>query len=479
MLTEFEIGAIVALKRINNTPYTELTSEFDVSDSTLRSAFQRVQRAGHGDSLQELLAAASQHETETESHLRRAPKVPPGSTLSAKLRRDIMICGHERVNVAVSDILHEAGITLCEKTILRVAREHRGAEHPYAIVRGVQTKKPKLDEEDKYNRLDYADFLIAEFNLYFPRLIFVCYDETSKAIGGKNIRGGKRKISRPRGQNPNEIPVYKEPPAFSLMICAATSTDTTINYPQPCLVWAQDTDDDHEKTLRQVAKSNRKAREKVDAKRARAGQPGTAEYKALQELNQNILDSNKRARPSNKLQGLKGASLRRGIKHTMSPQQFFKYEEFVYKSGKGMGGIWYAENVLKKEVFPYYCAIRERHPGSRVFLVQDNVKLHKIGLRYCQSEIKELGIKFAPHPPNWPDLHPIEHCFGRLEGFLADYEVQGASKKDKKQAEEYIRQIWQEDESMRQYMADRLHPTYFKEVVRKVHKAEGGNNFTA
>ena len=86
-----------------------------------------------------------------------------------------------------------------------------------------------------------------------------------------------------------------------------------------------------------------------------------------------------------------------------------------------MSGLWYAERVLKAELFLYYCAVRDRNPNAQVYLVQDNVYLHGLGLRYCAPEIQELGIKFAPHPPNSPDLHLIERCFGRLSRFLEDY----------------------------------------------------------
>ena len=31
-----------------------------------------------------------------------------------------------------------------------------------------------------------------------------------------------------------------------------------------------------------------------------------------------------------------------------------------------MSGVWYAENILKKLLLPYYCAIRNNNPGSVV-----------------------------------------------------------------------------------------------------------------
>src|SRR4051812_46589567 len=99
-----------------------------------------------------------------------------------------------------------------------------------------------------------------------------------------------------------------------------------------------------------------------------------------------------------------------------------------------MSGLWYAENILKKHVFPYYNSVREHNPGSRVYLVQDNVHLYSLGMRYCAPEIEAQRIDVAPHSPNSPNLHPIELCFGELERFLDGYEVHSSSKEAKQMA---------------------------------------------
>ncbi|KAF1972278.1 hypothetical protein BU23DRAFT_165190 [Bimuria novae-zelandiae CBS 107.79] len=101
-----------------------------------------------------------------------------------------------------------------------------------------------------------------------------------------------------------------------------------------------------------------------------------------------------------------------------------------------MSGLWYAENILKDYVFPYYCSVRDHNPGAYVYLVQDNVYLHGLGLRYCAPEIEQYSIKFAPQPPNSPDLHLIERCFGRLEGFLDGFEVPSSSRASRQMAKD-------------------------------------------
>ena len=130
-------------------------------------------------------------------------------------------------------------------------------------------------------------------------------------------------------------------------------------------------------------------------------------------------------------------------------------------------------------MFPYYEAIRRNNPGCRVYLVQDNVYLHGLGIRYCAPEIKEKGILFAPHSPNSPDLHPIKRYFRRLEGFLDSFKVLSGGRESRQMAKDYIKEIWQHNKDMRRYMAEKLHPDYFFEVADKCLDAGGDNNFTA
>jgi len=199
----------------------------------------------------------------------------------------------------------------------------------------------------------------------------------------------------------------------------------------------------------------------------------------LAEINANIQQDNKEAVERNRADGRKGAALTKGTKRPKTAKNFFKEEEFVYKAGKGMSGLWYAESILKDYVFPYYCSVRDHNPTAYVYLVQDNVYLHGLGLRYCAPEIEQYSIKFAPQPPNSPDLHPIERCFGRLEAFLDGFDVPSGSKSSKQMAKDYIKDIWQHNENMRRYMAEKLHPQYFIEVADKCLEAGGNNNFTA
>jgi hypothetical protein len=111
--------------------------------------------------------------------------------------------------------------------------------------------------------------------------------------------------------------------------------------------------------------------------------------------------------------------------------------------------------------------------------VQDNVYLHGLRLRYCAPEIKEKDILLALHSLNSPDLHPIERCFGRLEGFLGDYKATSSSKAAKRMAKDHVQWVWQRDQEMRRFMEEHLNPKYFVQVANKCLEHGGNNNFTA
>ena len=106
----------------------------------------------------------------------------------------------------------------------------------------------------------------------------MCYDEKLTGISGVNNRGGKRLISRLRGVNSNKFAIHEDLAKFSLIVCAATSTDTNCKMDRPCIVWEQDTDELKEALTQKVLTANNKAKEKVYEKQARASQPGTAEH---------------------------------------------------------------------------------------------------------------------------------------------------------------------------------------------------------
>ncbi|KAF1355731.1 hypothetical protein EJ07DRAFT_182094 [Lizonia empirigonia] len=285
-LTEAQKGAIVALRQFSGTEFAFIAGAMGLNISTPQKVFSQVKKACAEASLEPSL-------TNLLATVNSTPIGPPGAQ----------------------------------------------PKHDYAIVRGVRPKKPELDDDDIRNRERYCAWIFFTYDRFAPRLIFVCYDETSKSIGGRNNRGGKQYVWRPRGAPANQYALPYRPPAFNLMICAATSSDTTLTSPKrPCLVWVAEEDEDREETLERVRRANEKARRLIENKRARAEVAGTQEERALREINQNITRNNKVAKAANKAAGVKGGAILKGVKNPVTPAKFFKYKDFIYKSGKGMNG---------------------------------------------------------------------------------------------------------------------------------------------
>ena len=215
--------SVITLRKINGMQYRDIEVETGVKESQACKIYNKAKREASNDDLRSLLATLSSK----SSRPGKKPKVANGSRLSARIRSEILDYGNYKMQDAVEDVLKEEGITLGRRQIEDIAYIYRDPDYDFAIVRGVRPKKPSLNESDRDLRIDYSYWLIASCIL-IPRLIFVSYDETSKTFGGNNIRGGKHKISRPKGRDANEFAIYKDPPFFKLSICAATSTNTTI-----------------------------------------------------------------------------------------------------------------------------------------------------------------------------------------------------------------------------------------------------------
>ena len=477
-ITVEQRAAIITLRFCCNLSYPEISSKLSINDKTCSNIYREVERrvGCENPTLIQLLQAVG-----PIKQVGRPVKVQQGSSLSAEIRADILRFYDLKPIDAVAQALRKHGITLSLPTIKNIMLDHRDERHPYAIVRGSQLQKPALDDDalddDALDeRRNYSKWLIREFNLHFPRIVFVSYDEISRTIGGSRS-SYKPRISRPRGADPYKYARPTEPPKFTLMICAATSSDTNCSMDRPCVIWEADTPEQSQDLRMRVTTANQSSKERIKNKQVQATIPGTAEERALREINSNLQRENKAAIARNREAGKKGASLRKGTHYQLKPEQFFKQEEFLYKEGKGMSGLWYAENILKKHLFPYYNSVREHNPGKRIYLIQDNVHLHGLGMRYCAPEIEAQQIHVAPLSPNSPDLHLIELCFGELVRRLDGFKVQSRSKEAKQMAIKHIQEIWQHDEEMRQFMADHLHPTAWVEVAEKCKVANGDNNF--
>ncbi|KAF2179742.1 hypothetical protein K469DRAFT_716110 [Zopfia rhizophila CBS 207.26] len=178
-VSQQEQASIITLRKISGRKFGEIADDLGVPESTASTVYYRARNRASGDDIHTMLAS-----------------IPPQSDRPGKKPK-----GDQKMVAAVRPVLQEVGINkLNRRQVENVAKEHRDPEHDYAIVRKVRPKKSKLDEEDKKQRVDYSQWLIDKYNLRFPKLIFVCYDETSKPFGGTNNCGGKQKISAPRAK---------------------------------------------------------------------------------------------------------------------------------------------------------------------------------------------------------------------------------------------------------------------------------------
>ncbi|KAF2190485.1 hypothetical protein K469DRAFT_386000 [Zopfia rhizophila CBS 207.26] len=233
-VSQQEQASIITLRKISGRKFGEIADDLGVPESTASTVYYRARNRAGGDDIHAMLASIPPQSDRPG----KKPKVENGSELSSRMRKAIIDKGDQKIVAAVRPVLQEVGINkLNRRQVENVAKEHRDPEHDYAIIRKVRPKKSKLDEEDKKQRVDYSQWLIDEYNLRFPKLIFVCYDETSKPFRGTNNRGGKQKISAPRGRNVdlNNFAVHVDSPRFSLMICAAVSSYVTCSYERPCI----------------------------------------------------------------------------------------------------------------------------------------------------------------------------------------------------------------------------------------------------
>lgn len=463
-------AAIITCRHLAGMEWPQIAGKLQISPAAAHRVYHKaLAEAGAGKdvNISSLLSTLQPSSFRKGPH----PKVNNGSSESRQIRQAILDNPDPPFHIAAGPKLDELGLQISPSTVRRVAREHTNDPvHPKPIKRLIRPKKPKLSMDHKQQRIQYSEWLNSTFKRLENRVIFVCYDETYKSFGGSVYRGKKR-VSMEQGSDPNELPFHEEDPKFQLMICAATST--YIHAKRPIKIWVQDDTTAKEALIAKIAKQAEKEGENVQQKRTRAYQEGTQEHRILQEANINIMRHNEQIKRVN-------PAARKGLKKLFTANRLFKPDKIKYsREQKGMNGPWYAENILRSLVFPYYHEIRRQNPDHTVFLIHDNVRIHRAAERYLKSLIEDQQILFAPHPPRSPDLHPIERCFGRLEAFLDDYKVSSSTQAEKQAAEAFVKELWQENTEMEEYMAYRLRVDSFKELASLCILHKGDNNFTA
>lgn len=89
--------------------------------------------------------------------------------------------------------------------------------------------------------------------------------------------------------------------------------------------------------------------------------------------------------------------------------------------------------------------MKQANPHKRVVIQEDNATPHQKARRLLQPEIYAKGIEFVKHPPNSPDLAPIETLQWEHEKRLDHFRfnVDNAKQSTKQQAIQLIKEVWQ------------------------------------
>lgn len=105
----------------------------------------------------------------------------------------------------------------------------------------------------------------------------------------------------------------------------------------------------------------------------------------------------------------------------LTPERLLPYQLHDPNEGfKKLNFVWYAFEVYRKLLFPYYREICRHNRGRRVVIQEDNHGPHlKARHQLLQPDIQQQGIVFANHPGNSPDLAPIEGLHSVHEKNLA------------------------------------------------------------
>ena len=210
------------------------------------------------------------------------------------------------------------------------------------------------------------------------------------------------------------------------------------------------------------------ADERVELQRQRAAEEGTEEFNQLQQINLAINAQNT-------------TLPRKNHKKAMTPPRLYPFKKIIRENEKGgMDFVWYAFEVLEKELFPYFNAVKANNPDADVYIIEDNLGSHGKARELLAAEIEKQGIKFVDvWPPNSPDLHRIEILFASLKREIRPYSltITSASKKIKAEAAAYIHSTWI-DSTEFQKAVERLYTVEaFQKVAQKAFDCGGNNDF--
>ena len=413
-------AAIVTMRVFYQEKYEDIERKIGVKASTSRNIFVGIRNRAGNDDFHELMA-----NLELARPIGRSPKVVNGTPESAAIRDLLM----EHPEQKFEEVGENFGIPLARSTIEKIAHEHRDPVHHYAIKRRIAQYKPPLDDDLKEWRLEYAQWALAELN---NGAIFIFSDETYPSFGGHPYK--KQRVTMGEGQPAEYAALHSEKPQFFWMEWAAIVFD--IEFEMPLVIWDKETIPERDESQQTLNAENVRMQEEVAAKCQRALQPGTQEYRELEEINANI----RRFNAERRAQGHTGQA---GFKKQKKPEQVWKYEPLTRSTQlKGIDWFLYRERILLPLLYPLCEAVMRKYPDRAVYLVEDNAGLHAKAAWVCEMDRQRRGIKKAPHPPNSPDLNQIEPLWDYQHTVMDRYEVQGSSQEEIDRMKDLCREEW-------------------------------------
>lgn len=230
----------------------------------------------------------------------------------------------------------------------------------------------------------------------------------------------------------------------------------------PYHIWEQETEADQERHKAIIDEENCISLERQAINHAQAAILGTWQYLALEEINENIEQQNKRE-----------GRIERRKRHRRGPQQEFKEEQFEHHSRGEINWVSYREKVLRLLLYPWIEQIQALTGMPLTFLVEDNTPCYQPVQRVDREKRTLRGIVTFNWPSESPDLNQIEPIWSDEKDEIATYQFTGASQETIRKAKETLIRVWEE---LAQAIIDRRCAT-FREKLEHCILHGGNNNF--
>lgn len=350
-----------------------------------------------------------------------------------------------------------------------------GAQQVYNVLQDPEQCAADVDDQRAYtrhrvyrrNELSAANisnrqaYLFEVEQLDQAEAIIICCDEKAYHFGGTS----NQHISLPINTSSYQSCA---PTRFKLEQWAAACGDDC-SVTRPWTVWELG-DQTSEELQKQLNECNVQARKITEEQRANASIHGTSEHQYLAWMNTQV---------KIKRLWMRANANDSGGPKDWTPERLFPYQHHDPKDGaKKLNFVWYAFEVYRKLLFPYYRETCRRNPGRRVVIQEDNHGPHLKARKLLQPEIQQQGIVFVNHPGNSPDLAPIEGLQGEHERKLASfvYEVRDAQAATVRRTKSLLRCTWQ-SKDFDETVKGKVCRAAYKELAKRCKMVGGSNHF--